>query len=50
MEVNEGLEDSPEYVNESPYENAWMVVVELADESELDDLLSAEGYEEEISE
>ncbi|WP_164215094.1 glycine cleavage system protein GcvH [Virgibacillus sp. YIM 98842] len=50
VEVNEELEDSPEYVNESPYENAWMVVVELADESELDDLLSAEGYEEEISE
>ncbi|MFA1819107.1 glycine cleavage system protein GcvH [Virgibacillus oceani] len=50
VEVNEELEDSPEFVNESPYENAWMIVVELSNESELDDLLSAEGYEEEISE
>ena len=50
VEINEELEDNPEFVNESPYENAWMVVVELSDESELDDLLSAEGYEEEISE
>lgn len=44
VEVNEELEDSPEYVNESPYENAWMVVVEPSDESEMDDLLSAEQY------
>ena len=28
VEVNEELEDSPEFVNESPYEKAWMIVVE----------------------
>src|SRR5690625_2108576 len=50
VEVNEELEDSPEFVNESPYENAWMIVVELSDESELDEFLSADGYEAEISE
>lgn len=50
VEVNEELEDSPELVNESPYENAWMVVVEPADASELDELLTAEQYEEIISE
>lgn len=44
VEVNEELEDNPEYVNESPYENAWMVVLEPADDSEFDDLLSAEQY------
>ncbi|RDW20930.1 glycine cleavage system protein GcvH [Oceanobacillus chungangensis] len=44
VEVNEELEDNPEYVNESPYEKAWMVVVELSDESELDELLTAEQY------
>ena len=44
VEINEELEDNPEYVNESPYEEAWMVVVEPADESELDNLLSAEQY------
>ncbi|MBU5267286.1 glycine cleavage system protein GcvH [Virgibacillus proomii] len=48
VEVNEELEDSPELVNESPYEKAWMVVVEPT--SELDDLLTAEAYEEIISE
>ncbi|MBN6205455.1 glycine cleavage system protein GcvH [Ralstonia pickettii] len=45
VEVNEELEDSPELVNESPYENAWMIVVELNDESELDNLLTAEQYQ-----
>lgn len=44
VEVNEDLEDAPESVNESPYESAWMIVVEPADESELDKLLSAEQY------
>ena len=49
VEINEELEDNPEFVNESPYENAWMVVVEPSDESELDQLLSAEEYEEFIN-
>jgi len=50
VEVNEELEDSPEFVNESPYEKAWMVVVKPSDDSELDDLLSASGYQEVIDE
>ena len=45
IEVNEGLEDSREFVNESPYENAWMIVVEPSNASELDELMSAEAYE-----
>jgi len=45
VEVNEGLEDSPEFVNESPYENAWMIVVEPTDTSEIDALMTAEQYE-----
>lgn len=45
VEVNEELEDSPEFVNESPYEKAWMVTVEPADEAELDQLLTSEQYE-----
>ncbi|MCA0980865.1 MULTISPECIES: glycine cleavage system protein GcvH [Exiguobacterium] len=43
--VNEDLADSPELVNESPFENAWMVEVELTEESDLDKLMSAEEYE-----
>lgn len=45
VEVNEELEDSPELVNESPYEEAWMVKVELEDTSQLDDLLDADAYQ-----
>ena len=46
VEVNAVLEDSPEFVNESPYEKAWMIVVEPADASEIDKLMTAEQYEE----
>lgn len=45
LEVNEDLEDSPEFVNESPYENAWMIVVEPSNVSEVDELMSAEEYD-----
>jgi len=45
LEVNGELEDAPELVNSSPYEQAWMLVVELADESELDKLMDADKYE-----
>ncbi len=44
VEVNEDLEDSPEFVNESPYEKAWMIIVEPSDSGELDNLMSAEDY------
>ncbi|QFF99845.1 glycine cleavage system protein GcvH [Psychrobacillus glaciei] len=50
VEVNSELEDSPEFVNESPYENAWMIVVEPSNLSEMDELLSAEQYDELIQE
>ena len=50
VEVNDELEDSPEFVNESPYEKAWMVKVEISDQSQLDQLLSAEQYSEMIGE
>lgn len=50
VEVNEELEDSPEFVNESPYEKAWMVVLEPSKESEFDDLLSAEAYQKFVEE
>jgi glycine cleavage system H protein len=43
--VNDDLEDSPELINEDPYEN-WIIKVELDDKSELNSLLSAEEYKE----
>lgn len=50
VEVNEDLSDSPEFVNESPYEKAWMIVIEPSDSSELDNLMTPEQYEEMIKE
>ena len=50
VEVNEDLNDSPESVNESPYEKAWMVVIEPTDLSEVDQLLTSEQYDEMIKE
>lgn len=50
VEVNTDLEDNPEFVNESPYDKAWMIVVELSDASEIDNLMTVEQYEEMIQE
>ncbi|MED4080162.1 glycine cleavage system protein GcvH [Halalkalibacterium halodurans] len=50
VEVNEELDDNPEYVNESPYEKAWMIVVEPSDASQVEKLMSADEYKEMISE
>ncbi len=45
VEVNEALEEAPETINNDPYGEGWIVVLELSDPSELDDLLSAEEYQ-----
>lgn len=50
VEVNEELNDSPEFVNESPYEKAWMVVIEPSDASDVDKLMTSEEYEAMIKE
>lgn len=50
VEVNEELSDSPEFVNESPFEKAWMIVIEPSALSEMDNLMTAEQYEEMIKE
>jgi glycine cleavage system H protein len=43
--VNKNLEDVPETVNESPYEEGWLVEIEITDKSEIDKLLDASSYE-----
>jgi glycine cleavage system H protein len=43
--VNEDLFDAPELVNQEPFGDGWMLAVDLADESEYEDLLSPEEYE-----
>jgi glycine cleavage system H protein len=42
--VNEALETEPELVNESPYDEGWLLKLEVDDPDEVDGLLSAEGY------
>lgn len=49
VEINKELENSPENVNESPYESGWMIVVEMSDPSELDKLWDAAKYKETYS-
>lgn len=44
VEVNEGLEDKPELINEDAFEN-WIIKVELSDKTELDSLMDAATYE-----
>jgi glycine cleavage system H protein len=42
--VNEALDQQPELVNESPYDDGWMLELELGDAAEADALLTAEDY------
>jgi glycine cleavage system H protein len=48
VEVNEALDDSPELLNESPYENGWMFRIKVVNHDDLDDLLDAEAYKENV--
>jgi len=48
LEVNEELEAAPELINEEPFSKGWIAKIEIDDPSELDDLLSAEEYKEEV--
>ncbi|MET3318683.1 UNVERIFIED_ORG: glycine cleavage system H protein [Peribacillus simplex] len=45
VEVNEELNDNPEFVNESPFEKAWMIVIEPSNISDVENLMSAEEYD-----
>ena len=49
LEFNESLETNPEKVNEDPYNEGWMIKLKVGDLSEMDDLLSAEDYQNTIS-
>ena len=44
VEVNDPLSDAPETVNEDPYEEGWMIVVEASDPKELAELMDAPTY------
>jgi len=48
VEINAALENSPELVNSSPYDQGWMIVVEPSSPDELKALMSAPSYREKL--
>lgn len=46
IEFNTALEETPEDVNESPYEKGWMIKIKLADDANTSSLLNAAAYQE----
>jgi len=45
VKVNSPLGDSPEYVNEDPYDEGWMIQIALANADELKGLMDADTYQ-----
>lgn len=45
-EFNDALEDTPEAVNEDPYNTGWMIKLKMEDPGQLNDLLSPDQYKE----
>lgn len=50
VEVNSALADSPQLVNESAFDQGWLVKIKMTDPSEVDGLMTAEQYEEVLKE
>lgn len=48
-EDHEELEEHPQLVNEDPYHDGWLIELKLSDEAELDELISADEYEETVA-
>ncbi|MBW2280252.1 MAG: glycine cleavage system protein GcvH [Deltaproteobacteria bacterium] len=50
IQVNEDLEEHPEWVNEEPYERGWIIEVRVADPAGTDDLMTADDYRAHVEE
>lgn len=50
VEVNSPLADAPEAINEDPYEEGWMIQIEMSDPKELSDLLAKAAYQKFVEE
>ena len=44
VEINQALEDHPEYLNQSPYGDGWIIRIKIFDESEFSGLLDSRAY------
>ncbi len=49
MEVNLDLEGGPEFINEDPYGEGWLIRIQLDDSQQIDSLMTPEAYEEYIA-
>jgi glycine cleavage system H protein len=45
VQVNQELEEHPEFLNQDPYGRGWIAVLELSNPGEVDALMTAEQYE-----
>ncbi len=50
VEINGPLADAPEAINEDPYEEGWMIQIEMSDPKELSDLLAKAAYQKFVEE
>lgn len=48
IKVNSPLGDSPEYLNDDPYDEGWMVQIELSKPDELKELMDAKAYDDHV--
>lgn len=48
IEINEALIDAPETINSDPYNEGWFYRMRVSDASELDNLLAADEYQEQV--
>jgi len=46
IEFNEALEDTPEKINTSPYDEGWIIKIKISDNSQIEELLDAAAYKE----
>jgi glycine cleavage system H protein len=48
--VNADLADAPETINDSPYDDGWLIRIKLSNPDEIDDLMDSDSYESETAE
>lgn len=50
VEVNQPLLEAPELINEDPYQEGWMLKIELSNDADVEDLMSADEYKDYVEE
>ena len=50
VETNSQLEENPEHINDSPYENGWIAKIKISSSSDLDNLMNSKEYDSMLNE